>query len=135
MVRGGCIPSLRRVTWILPRFLLYSLISLPLQHWNLKCALVAILQWLRRIVPVAFVCSMSLSLISKNGLALASHLYIHAFNFKIKTRHCIFNAGLRYLTIHYFKTGIWNMERDAVLFIPFIIPNYHLVLSSRYDRI
>ena len=39
------------------------------------------------------------------------------FNFKIETRHCIFNACLRYLTIHYFETEMWNTEREAVLFI------------------
>ena len=39
------------------------------------------------------------------------------FNFKTETRHCIVNAWLRYLTINYFETGIWNTERDAVLFI------------------
>ena len=44
--------------------------------------LVAILQWLRRIVTVACVSALSLSLLSKNGLALVSHLYMHVFQFQ-----------------------------------------------------
>ena len=117
LVRGDCIPSVCRFTWSFRLFLLHSLISLPLQHRNLKYALVAILRWLRRIVPVTFVSSMSLSLTSKNGSVLASHLYVHVFNFKTETHHSIFNAWLRYLTINYFETGRWNTEREAILFI------------------
>ena len=81
-VRGWCIPSIRRPTGIWRDFSLHSLISLPLQHRNVKCALVAILQWLRRIVTVACVSALSLSLLSKNGLALVSHLYMHVFQFQ-----------------------------------------------------
>ena len=29
-----------------------------------------------------------------------------------------FNAELRYLTIPYFETGMWNTKRKAVLYIP-----------------
>ena len=132
LVRGGCIPSVRRATWNFHCFSLHSLISLSLQHWNLKCALVVILRWLRRIVMATFVSSMSLSLMSKNGSALASHLYACFFNFKIETRHCIFNAWLRYWAINYFETGMWNTEREAVLFIllSFQISIYWYTIST-----
>ena len=52
------------------------------------------------------------------NVSCISPLYVCFFNFKIKTRDCIFNAGLRYLTINYFESGMWNTEREDTLYIP-----------------
>ena len=113
LLRGGCLPSIPRATWNLRLFswIAYFRSRSSIGDWSLLLTLVAICAT-----------SMSLSLISNKWQALASHLYTHFF----------FNAELRYLTIKYFETGIWNTEREATYMLQTsILPNYHQLISNR----
>ena len=110
LVRGGCIPSVRRATWIYRNFSSAATLKSKMRI-GYNSAMVEKNSSGRFCEFNGFVFD-----IQKWVSACISPLYACFFNFKIEARHCIFNAWLRYLTINYFETGLYGIWSERLYY-------------------